>query len=214
MKVKLSLFIVIVTFKLGLNECKYSSSGRKKNSGQESSRSSVGQENANRLREVDEFLKKLQDSIWEMGRNDAGAHGINWNEQYEQFNRIKSHLSSGFDVVVYNCTHPTYISLDGKRQAFVDRSLAEMLKSEDECSTKSGHIWHLRDDPAYLSTLNAANQSLSMELIPFSTLLDIFQHLKLCDRFLRLVRHPSAYFKTYPVPYPCSKSHSSSNRFE
>lgn len=168
---------------------------------------SSGKEISERRRETNAFLKLVHDSIWNVSSTNNLDIDAAWESLEEQFRKIRTHLGAGFDVVIYNCTHPTYISLDGKRQAFVGSTQARALKSEDKCSPED-NIWRARDDPtSYLSTFNPLNSTLSDELVPFTALLDLFNYLKICEQFLHFIRHPSVFLHaTYKRPASCSSS--------
>ena len=164
-----------------------------------------------RRKELSKFHKKLHDSIWDLYKREKN-YEIDWDELNDQFTKIMKNLGSGFNLIIYNCTYPTYVSIDGKKQSHLSKELIEKLKNggEDECSEKTGNIWRLKGDPSYLSTLDVINQDLSAKLMPFGNLLEIFQHLNICDNFLTLSRHPSAYRKSYKKPSECSSKTTSS----
>lgn len=163
-----------------------------------------------RRKELSKFHKKLHGSIWDLYKREKN-YEIDWDELNDQFTKIMKNLGSGFNLIIYNCTYPTYVSIDGKKQSYLSKELIEKLKNggEDECSEKTGNIWRLKEDPNYLSTLDVVNQDLSAKLIPFGNLLEIFQHLNICDNFLILSRHPSAYRKSYKKPSECNSKTSS-----
>lgn len=154
-----------------------------------------------RRRETSKFLKQIHDSLWKVASKNHEID-LKWDDLNEQFLKIRTNMGSYSQVVIYNCTYPTYISLDAKKQAYLSSSQKEKLKSEDECSS-SDNIWRLKDDPTYLSTLDAANLTLSADIMPFKSLLDIFNYLKLCEQFLYFIRHPSMFLRNFKRPAEC-----------
>lgn len=158
-----------------------------------------------RRKEVAVFNKKLYDVIWETTKDDRGFQTDQLNDI---FNKIRNRTGSGFDFVVYNCSRPTYISLDTTKQIYLSSALSEQIKNEDTCSNQTNNVWVFKDDTTYLSTLDFAERSLTSSLIPFESLLDIFRYLKICKEFLFLIRHPAVFLKNYKNQRICESNSS------
>lgn len=209
------IFLTFLPFNILTDQQKQQIHRQKASRSSTTKRPSAFADFSERRKETTSLLKKLHDSLWKISESQLDRE-FNWEELNEQFTKIRTNLGSGFDVVVYNCTHPTYITLDAKKQAYVNASIANRLKTEDECSARTGHVWRLKSDLNYLSTLDVANNSLTSDLLPFSALAEVFDFLKLCDQFLYFMRHPSVFLKNYKRPSKCSArnstQHFASNR--
>jgi hypothetical protein len=164
----------------------------------------VKEELSRRKTELNDFYRKLFHELVKLEDKQEKSNGKH-KQAYGLFYKIRNQTGNGLDLILFNCSHPMYLSPSLKVK-YLGSNLVKQLENADECFTSTDNLWRHQASQEYVSTFNYYNSSLGGTLLPFGALLEIFNYLNLCHDFVKLMRHPAYYFKTYRKPSQCGPS--------
>jgi hypothetical protein len=157
-----------------------------------------------RTGELEKFGKMLNQSI--KIYNLLSENELNPAQVYKD---IESNMGNGFEVVVFDCERPSileYTILDtnlnhNSEENYVYREVPltcqqalKDLKENAKCETnhqkkRKRHYWHF-EEPFSHATWDLKSKTISKRLIPFDSLFDIFNTLRLCYEYMFMINHP------------------------
>lgn len=158
-----------------------------------------------RQQEVDEFFDKLKKAVSKLDQ----ATSIEFDNQ-----QVEKLLGEGIHLIVFDCNRPSYMDLRRKTNIKLTEVI-ENLKSRASCSPDD-NMWLDMADSHSPITYNHKTKSLTQPALPFRDLTAYFIRLDLCDDFMKFLRHPGYYIRSYRKPSVClakkkSRTHASSH---
>ncbi|CAF0866359.1 unnamed protein product [Brachionus calyciflorus] len=148
-----------------------------------------------RQNEAKKFYKKIEDSLNKVAKEEK------IDDVKEVYNRIKNHTGNGFYALVFNCTSPSYIDINSKAKKLSSDQI-KILQSQDKCNTKD-NLWRFNGQDEFVTTFDNKEKSLSDNVLPYETLIALFNQLDMCREFLIYIRHPVYFTKKYKKPTDC-----------
>lgn len=155
----------------------------------------------NRVNEVKAFYKKLNESLVKLSRV-ANFSSEAIDSLAEKFQAL---IGEGQHLILFNCKNPSFINYEGKLVQIKPNKMVKSLKKKDNCSD-ADNIWHYAGLRSFISTYDLKNKSLSLYVLPFGSLSQFFYRLEMCHEFMRFMRHPGYFLKSFKKPIECQKS--------
>ena len=153
-----------------------------------------------RLKEMENFHKKVRRSLKKIAKKE---NITNFNQVYE---KIKNHTGNGFYAIVFNCSSPSIVESRSKIRSLPD-NVIKNLKMNDKCN-KNDNLWRYNGEDGYVTTYDISKKTLTDNVLPFETLILIFNQLDMCREFLIFIRHPVYFTKKYRKPSECQNKDS------